>query len=70
MNGVKQNVLTKMNGDVIQPNSRPSQRDVSGLKRMYGVKSSLVGKLLGDRSNPFKNIFDKVRRNDQDSSCM
>jgi len=38
---------------------------------MYGVKGpSFVSKLLGDKSNPFKNMFDKIRKKDSDSSCV
>ena len=53
------NVLTKRNGDLINPVSKPSKRDVAGLKKMYGVKSSVFGKLLIDGSNPFKNALDR-----------
>ncbi|KAK4154118.1 hypothetical protein C8A00DRAFT_14756 [Chaetomidium leptoderma] len=67
--GVKQNVITKLNGDLIGPVSKPSKRDVQGLKKMYGVKTSFFGKILGDKSNPLKNIFDKIRKKDPDSGC-
>lgn len=67
--GVKQNVLTKPDGSIIDPVSRPSKRDVAGLKKMYGVKTSFFGKFLGDKSNPLKNIFDRTRKKDPDSGC-
>ncbi|KAK4143424.1 uncharacterized protein C8A04DRAFT_28849 [Dichotomopilus funicola] len=67
--GVKQNVLTKPDGSIIDPVSRPSKRDVAGLKKMYGVKTNFFGKFLGDKSNPLKNIFDRTRKKDPDSGC-
>lgn len=71
VNGVKQPVLVKRNGDLIAPNFKPSKRDVQGLKRMYGVKSSSsIGQLLNAKSNKLKNIFDKIRKKDSDSSCI
>jgi hypothetical protein len=71
VDGVKQQVLVKRNGDPITPNFKPSKRDVQGLRRMYGVKApSFLHKLLGDKSNSLKNIFDKIRKKDSDSSCV
>ncbi|KAK4040083.1 hypothetical protein C8A01DRAFT_15991 [Parachaetomium inaequale] len=67
--GVKQVVLTKRNGDLIQPVFKPSKRDVAGLKKMYGVKSSFLGKILGDTGNSLKNKFDSIRKKDKDSGC-
>ena len=69
VNGVKQVVLTKRNGDLIQPVFKPSKRDVAGLKKMYGVKSNFLGKILGDTGNSLKNRFDSIRKKDKDSGC-
>jgi hypothetical protein len=70
VNGVKQVVLTKRNGDLIQPVFKPSKRDVAGLKKMYGVKSSFLGKALGDMSSTVKNKFSSIRKKDKDSGCL
>ena len=67
--GQKLNVLTKLNGDLIDPVSKPSKRDVAGLKKMYGVRSGILGKLLNDKANPFKNMFESLRKKDPDSGC-
>ncbi len=70
VNGVKQNVLTKMNGDLIQPNSKPSQQDVKGLKKMYGFKTSNgIISNLGATGSRLKNTFMNIRKKDPDSSC-
>lgn len=68
--GVRQNVLTRENGDPILPNSKPSRRDVQTLKRMYGVRTGFFGKMLGERSNPLKNMFDRIRKKDPGSGCL
>ncbi|KAK3292953.1 uncharacterized protein B0H64DRAFT_434245 [Chaetomium fimeti] len=67
--GQKLNVLTKRNGDLIDPVSKPSRRDIAGLKKMYGVKTSFFAKLLNDKSNPLRNMFDGIRKKDRDSGC-
>jgi hypothetical protein len=54
---------------LIEPVSKPSKRDVAGLKKMYGVKTSIFGKLLNDKANPFKNMFESLRKKDPDSGC-
>jgi hypothetical protein len=70
VDGVKQNVLTKMNGDLIMPNTKPSAQDVKGLKKMYGVKTSngIIGN-LGASSSKFFNKFKIIRKGDPDSNC-
>ncbi len=68
--GVKQRVLWKRDGSDITPNSRPSRRDVQGLKKMYGVKTTFIKKYLGDTSSTVKNMFNNIRKKDPDSSCV
>ncbi|KAG7286883.1 hypothetical protein NEMBOFW57_009201 [Staphylotrichum longicolle] len=69
--GVKQNVITKPNGDLIQPNSKPSQQDVKGLKKMYGVKidRGFIGN-LGASTSKFLNKVKTIRKKDPDASCL
>lgn len=72
VDGVKQNVITKPNGDPIPPNAKPSQQDVKGLKKMYGVKtgSALSIGNLGASSSKFFGRFKSIRKKDPDASCM
>ena len=71
IDGVKQNVITKPNGEAIPPNSKPSQQDVKGLKKMYGFKTntSFLGN-LGASTSKLKNPFKSIRKKDPDASCM
>lgn len=68
--GVKQNVLTRRNGDLIPKNLRPSARDVEGLKKLYGVNTAFRKSLLNDPGNALKGAFDKIRKQDPDVPCL
>lgn len=61
--------LTKPNGDAITQVLSPSQRDVDGLKRLYGVSPSSKFNPLGSKSNPKKNAFNDIRKKERDSGC-
>lgn len=61
--------LTKPNGDAITPVLSPSQRDVDGLKTLYGISSSVKFNPLGSKSNPRLDIFKDIRKKDKDSGC-
>ncbi|KAG7294073.1 hypothetical protein NEMBOFW57_004135 [Staphylotrichum longicolle] len=67
--GVKQPVLAKRHGDLIALNFKPSKRDVQASGSQEN-SSNFIGQLLNVKSNKPKNIFDKVRKKDPDSSCV
>ena len=72
VDGVKQNVITKPNGDPIPPNAKPSQQDVKGLKKMYGVKTGSGFSLgnLGATGSKYMNKLRTIRKQDPDADCM
>jgi hypothetical protein len=61
--------LTKPNGDAITPVLSPSQRDVDGLKTLYGISSSVKFNPLGSKSHPKLETFKDIRKKDKDSGC-
>lgn len=63
------NVLTKLNGDKIKQNMAPSQQDVNGLKKLYGISPSSKFNPLGSNSNVKKNTFNDIRKKERDSGC-
>lgn len=70
VNGVAQNVLTKIGGELITQNGRPTQRDVEGLKKLYSVREKFGKSLLNDPGNALKGAFDKMRKKDPDVPCL
>ncbi|KAI1373923.1 hypothetical protein F4677DRAFT_184063 [Hypoxylon crocopeplum] len=64
-------LLTKPNGDVIKPVTRPSSLDVEGLRKMYkGSPKKSIGKLLNRKGSQFFNKFKSVLGKDQDAGCL
>ncbi|KAF1359806.1 hypothetical protein EJ07DRAFT_28112, partial [Lizonia empirigonia] len=61
--------LTKPNGEEITQVLFPSQQDVDGLKKLYGVSPSSKFNPLGSKSNPKKNAFNDIRKKERDSGC-
>jgi hypothetical protein len=61
--------LTKPNGDAIPQVLSPSQQDVDGLGRLYGISQSSNFNPLGSKSNPKKNTFNDIRKKERDSGC-
>jgi hypothetical protein len=62
-------VMTKPNGDKINQNLAPSQKDVEGLKKLYSISPSLKFDPLGSKSNINKNKFNDIRKKESDSGC-
>lgn len=62
-------ILLKPDGSRIEKVYKPSERDIKGLTDLYGGALSAKLTLLGDKSNPAKSLFDKLRKKDKDSGC-
>ncbi|EMD86345.1 hypothetical protein COCC4DRAFT_71263 [Bipolaris maydis ATCC 48331] len=62
-------VLTKPNGDQIKQVLAPSQRDVEGLKLLYGISPKSKFNPLGSKSNSKRNKFNDIRKKERDSGC-
>ncbi|KAH6879204.1 hypothetical protein BKA58DRAFT_453453 [Alternaria rosae] len=62
-------VLTKPNGEQIKQVLAPSQRDVEGLKQLYGVSPESKFNPLGSKSSSYKNKFNDIRKKERDSGC-
>jgi hypothetical protein len=71
-NGVdnRQVILTKPNGDKIAVKLRPSTRDVDGLKKLYGYKTSNTWTALGDKASKFADTFKNIRKKEPESGCQ
>ncbi|KAI1931952.1 hypothetical protein LOZ65_000986 [Ophidiomyces ophidiicola] len=62
-------ILKKPDGNPIPINVTPSERDVNGLKKLYGYNPKTKWTALGDKASEYKKKFDDMRRSDKDSGC-
>ncbi|KAK2760015.1 hypothetical protein FQN54_002751 [Arachnomyces sp. PD_36] len=69
VNGERQPVLTKPNGEEIPINRTPSPRDVKGLQYLYNYDPDSSFRPFGDIRSRLKNKFKTIRRKDPDSDC-
>ena len=66
---VRRLVLTAPDGKELGYNTAPSEQDVEGLKKLYGVKRKGFKSLLSEAKDPHNSRFEKIRREDEGSGC-
>lgn len=74
-NDQRAQILTKPNGDPIEINDSPSQRDIAAMHKLYGRSKSartkdLLQKAGGTVTSSFKKLFPESAGNADGSGCL
>lgn len=67
--GGRKPTLLKPDGSTIDPVTKPSSKDIRGLKKLYAFKKSKKFKPKGDASSTDNSKFTEIRRGLPDSGC-